>query len=98
MEESSRASAPSLPLPLPLALPTNPPQDLYVPDIKTIIAANLLAPGAVVAADNTLFPGAPEYLEFIRSSPLFDSVQFKSHIEYGTVVDAIEVSTLKPQA
>lgn len=70
-------------------------QDLYVPDIKTIIATNLLAPGAVVAADNTLFPGAPEYLEFIRANPLFDSVQHLSHIEYGTVVDAIEVSTLR---
>ncbi len=49
----------------------------------------------MVAADNTLFPGAPEYLEFIRANPLFDSVQHLSHIEYGTVVDAIEVSTLK---
>jgi len=71
-------------------------KDMYVPDIKTIIESEVLAPGAVVVADNTIFPGAPEYLEFIRASPLFTSVQHMSHLEYSTKVDAIEVSTLKP--
>ena len=46
-------------------------KDMYLPDIKVILETNILAPNAVVVADNTLFPGTPEYLEFIRAHPDF---------------------------
>jgi catechol O-methyltransferase len=69
---------------------------MYLPDLKVILESNFLAPAAVVVADNVIFPGAPEYLEYIRASPRFDSVNHPSHLEYSTtIVDAIEVSTFK---
>ncbi|KAA8912692.1 hypothetical protein TRICI_003410 [Trichomonascus ciferrii] len=41
----------------------------YTPDLRTLESLGLIGPGTVVMADNTLVPGAPEYLEYIRMSP-----------------------------
>ncbi|KAH8812858.1 putative O-methyltransferase [Xylogone sp. PMI_703] len=45
-------------------------QELYLPDLWLIEELNILKPGvSVLVADNVIFPGAPQYLEWVRASP-----------------------------
>lgn len=44
-------------------------KDLYVPDLRVIETLNLISPGTLIFADNIYFPGAPEYVKYIQSSP-----------------------------
>ncbi|KAL1968704.1 hypothetical protein VTN77DRAFT_1530 [Rasamsonia byssochlamydoides] len=45
-------------------------KDRYLPDLWLVEQLGLLKPGvSVLAADNVLKPGAPEYLDWVRSSP-----------------------------
>lgn len=45
-------------------------KDLYVPDLLLLEELNVLKPGlSILAADNVISPGAPEYLEWVRASP-----------------------------
>ncbi|ORX96832.1 S-adenosyl-L-methionine-dependent methyltransferase, partial [Basidiobolus meristosporus CBS 931.73] len=41
-------------------------KDLYVQDMKIIEQLQWLRPGSVVVADNVLFPGAPDYKDYIE--------------------------------
>ncbi|KAG7397612.1 hypothetical protein PHYBOEH_000433 [Phytophthora boehmeriae] len=43
----------------------------YLNDLKLILASGTLRPGSVIAADNVVMPGAPDYLKFIEDSPQF---------------------------
>lgn len=52
----------------------------------------LLRKGSVLLADNVIFPGAPQYLEYVRSSQQYESQYFKSHLEYTKVEDGLEKS------
>lgn len=44
-------------------------KSLYVPDLRVLESLNLIAPGTVIAADNIIMPGAPDYVEYVQSSP-----------------------------
>ncbi|CAK9442325.1 uncharacterized protein LODBEIA_P60680 [Lodderomyces beijingensis] len=44
-------------------------KDLYVPDFRELETLNFIAPGTVIAADNVITPGAPEYIKYVRLSP-----------------------------
>ncbi|KAI3406584.1 hypothetical protein KGF56_000716 [Candida oxycetoniae] len=44
-------------------------KDLYVPDLREMETLNLIAPGTMIAADNIIKPGAPEYARYVRLSP-----------------------------
>jgi catechol O-methyltransferase len=44
-------------------------KDMYVPDLRVLETIGLIAPGTVIAADNIYFPGAPEYVKYVQSSP-----------------------------
>jgi len=45
-------------------------KDAYLPDLQLLEEFNVLKPGvSVLAADNVIFPGAPEYLQWVRASP-----------------------------
>ncbi|EEY62555.1 uncharacterized protein PITG_18576 [Phytophthora infestans T30-4] len=46
---------------------------VYLSDLKLIIGSQTLAPGSVIAADNVVRPGAPDYLEFIENNPQFST-------------------------
>ncbi|KUF77388.1 catechol O-methyltransferase 2 [Phytophthora nicotianae] len=48
---------------------------VYLSDLKLIISSETLAPGSIIAADNVVRPGAPDYLEFIENSPQFSTVR-----------------------
>ena len=52
----------------------------------------LLERGAVIVADNTLYPGCPEYLEYVRGSDKFQSEHFLSKLEYTDREDGLERS------
>ncbi|RLN15272.1 hypothetical protein BBJ28_00016983 [Nothophytophthora sp. Chile5] len=48
---------------------------VYLSDLKLIEASGTLASGSVIAADNVVMPGAPDYLEYIENSPQFSTVR-----------------------
>ena len=52
----------------------------------------LLARGSVVLADNVVCPGAPDYLNYIRSNLNYSSRFYQAHLEYTRVLDGLERS------
>lgn len=72
-------------------------KDLYVSDLKLLEKTGLMKKGTVVVADNILFPGAPEYAEYVRSSPKYKSRIYPSRMPEvrWDVVDAMEVSVFQ---
>ena len=58
-------------------------EDLYVQDFKVCEALGLFKKGTVVVADNVIFPGAPEYLEFVRGHPGVETKGINSFIPTG---------------
>mmetsp|Transcript_11396 Transcript_11396/g.20609 ORF Transcript_11396/g.20609 Transcript_11396/m.20609 type:complete len:260 (-) Transcript_11396:2128-2907(-) len=73
-------------------------KNYYLNDLKLLEASGLLKKGTVVIADNVIFPGAPEYLKYVRSHSEFKSEFFEGMLEYveesnSKLIDGIEVST-----
>ncbi|KAI9037462.1 Sybindin-domain-containing protein [Aspergillus affinis] len=58
-------------------------EKFYVPDLKIVEELGLLRTGGLAVADNTDFPGAPEYVEYVQGSK-----------RYRT--DVIDLEELKP--
>nr|XP_020470468.1 catechol O-methyltransferase-like [Monopterus albus] len=54
----------------------------YLSDTKLMEECGLLRKGSVLLADNVICPGAPDYVEYVRSSPRYKSHYFRSHLEY----------------
>lgn len=52
----------------------------------------LLRKGSVLLADNVICPGTPEYLEYVRNSPRYESRYYPAHLEYTKVEDGLEKS------
>ena len=48
-------------------------EELYVPDIKIVESLGLLTSGTVICADNVVRPGAPDYVEYVRNHPGWES-------------------------
>ncbi|XP_048873628.1 catechol O-methyltransferase A [Brienomyrus brachyistius] len=67
-------------------------KDRYLLDIKLLEECGLLRRGTVLLADNVICPGTPEYLEYVRTSPRYESHYFKAHLEYTKVEDGLEKS------
>ncbi|XP_040902507.1 catechol O-methyltransferase A [Toxotes jaculatrix] len=67
-------------------------KDRYLPDIRLLEDCSLLAQGSVVLADNVVCPGAPDYLDYIRSSLNYSSRFYQAHLEYTRVLDGLERS------
>ncbi|XP_065195577.1 catechol O-methyltransferase-like [Sycon ciliatum] len=44
---------------------------LYLPDLKRLEASGLMHPGTVILADNILYPGVPDYKEYVTTSPKY---------------------------
>lgn len=68
---------------------------LYLPDFKTLEALELIGPGSVCVADNCIWPGCPDFLEFVRDNPRYETTSFKSYLEYHDTEDAIEKVVVK---
>ncbi|RLV92887.1 hypothetical protein JA1_002885 [Spathaspora sp. JA1] len=46
-------------------------KDMYVPDLRVLETLGLIAPGTIVAADNILYPGVPDYAKYVKGSPRY---------------------------
>ena len=46
----------------------------------------------MVVADNVVYPGAPDFLEYVRGSPDYECENFPAKVEYSNRTDdAVEV-------
>ncbi|XP_014817525.1 PREDICTED: transmembrane O-methyltransferase-like [Calidris pugnax] len=54
----------------------------YLRDLQLLESHRLLAPGATVVADNVLFPGAPRFLQYVRTCPRFRCRLHRASLEY----------------
>lgn len=68
-------------------------KEFYLADIKIVEHAGLLRKGSVIVADNVIYPGAPDYLEYVRSRPYFSTVFVEAKLEYNeSIVDGVEIT------
>ncbi|KAM3939715.1 catechol O-methyltransferase isoform 1-T2 [Leptodactylus fuscus] len=67
----------------------------YTSDTKLLEECGLIKKGSVLLADNVLYPGAPDFLEYVRTCGFYDCTNFPSHIEYSTREDAMEKAVFK---
>lgn len=65
----------------------------YLPDLLYLVNENMLQKGAVVVGDNILFPGAPDFRKYVNTSPLFQTVEHNTNVEYLSLPDIVTVST-----
>uniref|UniRef100_A0A8V0ZTB4 Catechol O-methyltransferase n=1 Tax=Gallus gallus TaxID=9031 RepID=A0A8V0ZTB4_CHICK len=65
-------------------------KDRYAPDTILLQECSLLRKGSVLLADNIIFPGAPEFVKYIRNNPRFQCSTYPSYLEYMKVQDAME--------
>jgi len=71
-------------------------KDQYLPDLLTIEANGVTAPGTIIVADNVGMFDAGGYLSHVRESERYENQHYDAHMEYSdTIYDAIEVSVVK---
>lgn len=69
-------------------------KDQYLPDFKLLETSGLLKCGTVIVADNILYPGAPDYKDYLMSNDKYDNVCHETLLEYTTdIEDQVLVST-----
>ncbi|MFI1919217.1 O-methyltransferase [Nocardia sp. NPDC020380] len=63
-------------------------KEAYLADLRSILAAGWLRPGAMVVADNVGVPGAPDYLRYMRQHEGKDwrTVEHRTHVEYQSLL------------
>ncbi|KAG8431276.1 hypothetical protein GDO86_019122 [Hymenochirus boettgeri] len=64
----------------------------YLPDTKLLEECGLVQAGSVLLADNVICPGTPDYLDYVRNSPRYESQYFPAKLEYLQVEDGMEKS------
>ncbi|XP_069817179.1 catechol O-methyltransferase isoform X1 [Dendropsophus ebraccatus] len=69
--------------------------DRYAPDTQLLEECHLLKKGSVLLADNVVYPGAPEFLEYVRKSGRYECTNYPSHLEYTDKEDALEKAVFK---
>lgn len=67
-------------------------KNLYKRDVLALENSGLLRKGSMLVADNVVYPGNPEYLEYVRNNPKYTSENFMSKLEYSEKDDALEKS------
>nr|XP_060641845.1 catechol O-methyltransferase isoform X2 [Anolis sagrei ordinatus] len=65
-------------------------KDRYAPDTILLEECGLLRKGSVLLADNVIYPGAPDFLKYVRSHERFECTNYPSHLEYMKAEDAME--------
>jgi catechol O-methyltransferase len=67
--------------------------NLYLRDLKMLEALNLIQSGTVVVADDVVYPGARDYLEYVRNNPNYKNTFHEAKLEYtADVRNGVEVS------
>ncbi|XP_066459566.1 catechol O-methyltransferase-like [Eleutherodactylus coqui] len=67
----------------------------YTADTKLLEECQLIKKGSVLLADNVVFPGAPDFLEYVRTCGRYDCTYYPSHLEYSDKLDALEKAVFK---
>ncbi|CAB1314743.1 unnamed protein product [Coregonus sp. 'balchen'] len=67
-------------------------KERYLPDTKLLEECGLIQKGTVLLADNVICPGTPDYLEYVRNSPRYNSQYYRSQLEYTKAEDGLEKS------
>ena len=62
-------------------------------DLQLLESHGLLRKGTVILADNIIYPGAPEYLEYVQGSEKYNTEVIHSTLEYSDKEDALANST-----
>lgn len=71
-------------------------KECYLRDLHGLEARRLLRVGSLLVADNILYPGAPDYLAYVTSSPAYATVTHDTHLEYcADSRDVVAVSTVR---
>ncbi|CAI5797343.1 catechol O-methyltransferase [Podarcis lilfordi] len=65
-------------------------KERYCPDTILLEECGYLRKGSILLADNIVYPGAPDFIKYIRSHKSFDCTNYPSHLEYMKVEDAME--------
>lgn len=58
-------------------------EKIYMQDFKVCVELGYLKRGTLIAADNAVRPGAPEYVEFVRNLPGVESEGVRGLIQPG---------------
>jgi len=67
-------------------------KNLYLDDFKVVEGSGLLVSGSLVVADNIIYPGAPDYREYLEKHEGFKTELIMSKLEYSDKEDAVLVS------
>ncbi|CAF1389589.1 unnamed protein product [Didymodactylos carnosus] len=71
-------------------------KESYLRDLRLLEHTNLISTGSMIVADNVIFPGVPDYLQYVRNNPNYKSKLYESFVEYSTDIrDGVEVSVRK---
>lgn len=62
-------------------------KDCYLPDLKTLENKNLLSDECVVVADNVIFPGAPDFLQYVNKPS--NSSQASQNAGWSTTIESL---------
>ncbi len=65
---------------------------LYKQDLQYLMSSGFLTEGAVVVADNVLYPGAPDYRAYVANSKSVASQEHLTLVQYSkTMQDIVTV-------
>jgi len=68
-------------------------EHLYKQDLQYLMSSGFLTEGAVIVADNVLYPGAPDYRAYVANSKAFSSHEHLTLVQYSkTMQDIVTVS------
>ena len=67
----------------------------YKPDFIQLEKDGFIQSGSVAVADNCLFPGCPDYVEYVATNPNYISVRHETELEYSKDPDHVWVSVRK---
>ena len=68
-------------------------KEVYLRDLKLLEDLQLIKPGTMIVTDNVIYPGAPDYLAYVRSHPNYTSTFHEGTIEYREdLTDGVEIS------
>lgn len=67
-------------------------KSLYLWDFKIIEGEGLIKEGSLIVADNIIYPGCPDYLNYFKESNEYRNTIYNSYLEYTTDPDAILAS------
>ena len=70
--------------------------EFYLRDFKLLEQYGLIKSGTMIVADNVIYPGAPDYLNYIRNNSNYTTETYEATIEYREDIrDGVEVSIKK---